>query len=279
MTVRIGIGMRYNKGTDKLPRRDCRPPERDRTRWRCTVSEVYQLPLFAEQPACRSCGEADWGFRKNGKRYCKECNRRRGRRNRQREAYRQYMRDYLKEWHEQNPAKRGEYNRGYRERHPDRVKEDYSRRNATPETRARKAAYDRSERGKQAHADYYEANREPAAKQARERYEANREQKIEQAKEWRKANPEKRRSYNQKRRARALAAGGAFSAHEWLELCEIYGNRCLACGSDEPLTVDHVVPLSCGGHNGIENIQPLCSTCNGRKGTRTIDYRGGSHVG
>jgi 5-methylcytosine-specific restriction endonuclease McrA len=51
------------------------------------------------------------------------------------------------------------------------------------------------------------------------------------------------------------------------------GRRCLRCGSRTSLTVDHVIPLGRGGSNAIDNIQPLCSTCNGIKGCETRDYR------
>jgi 5-methylcytosine-specific restriction endonuclease McrA len=39
------------------------------------------------------------------------------------------------------------------------------------------------------------------------------------------------------------------------------------------LTRDHVVPLKHGGLNTIENIQPLCGSCNSRKHLKHIDYR------
>jgi 5-methylcytosine-specific restriction endonuclease McrA len=34
-----------------------------------------------------------------------------------------------------------------------------------------------------------------------------------------------------------------------------------------------VVPVSAGGANTIDNIQPLCGPCNSAKHTQTIDYR------
>lgn len=49
---------------------------------------------------------------------------------------------------------------------------------------------------------------------------------------------------------------------------------CLCCGSYERLSIDHVIPISKGGMNVIENLQTLCVSCNSKKGNKTIDYRG-----
>jgi 5-methylcytosine-specific restriction endonuclease McrA len=77
-------------------------------------------------------------------------------------------------------------------------------------------------------------------------------------------------------RERALSAGYRgphFTALEWLALVEACGGRCLACGSSEDLTVDHVIPLALGGPTTIANIQPLCAACNNIKGCEVLDYR------
>ena len=66
------------------------------------------------------------------------------------------------------------------------------------------------------------------------------------------------------------------SQTEWLNLCVKFGNKCLCCGkSGIKLTKDHIVPISRGGENGIDNIQPLCQPCNVKKGNDSIDYRTG----
>jgi hypothetical protein len=54
---------------------------------------------------------------------------------------------------------------------------------------------------------------------------------------------------------------------------ELHGNKCLCCGSQENICIDHVVPVYKGGKNEIENFQPLCKSCNSSKGTKIIDYR------
>lgn len=74
-------------------------------------------------------------------------------------------------------------------------------------------------------------------------------------------------------RAKNLGLEGRVTADEWLDLCEKYGEICLCCKKDEPLTLDHVTPLSKGGANTIDNVQPLCLQCNIKKHTDETDYR------
>lgn len=51
------------------------------------------------------------------------------------------------------------------------------------------------------------------------------------------------------------------------------GHRCLACGSDGDLHIDHVVPLAVGGAHAEENFQTLCGPCNMAKAATAVDYR------
>lgn len=45
-------------------------------------------------------------------------------------------------------------------------------------------------------------------------------------------------------------------------LVERDGKECLFCGTDEDLTLEHIVPLSCEGTNHLSNLALLCEDCN-----------------
>lgn len=91
----------------------------------------------------------------------------------------------------------------------------------------------------------------------------------------REKNRDQRRINNIKRKAIRHGCTEHFTADQWESLCQQHNNVCLSCGEKKPLTADHVVPLSLGGSDIIDNIQPLCGSCNSRKRTKTIDYRHG----
>lgn len=46
------------------------------------------------------------------------------------------------------------------------------------------------------------------------------------------------------------------------------GWRCLHCGTDQNLTLDHIHPWSLGGPDTLANLQTLCRSCNSTKGAR-----------
>lgn len=43
------------------------------------------------------------------------------------------------------------------------------------------------------------------------------------------------------------------------------GGRCTACGTDELLQFDHIIPVAMGGASTPENLQLLCAGCNRAK--------------
>jgi 5-methylcytosine-specific restriction endonuclease McrA len=109
-------------------------------------------------------------------------------------------------------------------------------------------------------------------------YDLKREEVMARSKKWAEDNPERVQQAEtnnpRKRRAVRHASRGNFTVEEFKELCERYGNKCLACGDAEAvLEADHVVPLTKGGSDNISNIQPLCGSCNREKFVNIIDYR------
>ena len=163
------------------------------------------------------------------------------------EEKKEYKRIKAQEWRDANPERHRAYQKGYRSDHPEECKARNDKRNAEhPELVAGyKQKYTETHPG---------ANNKSSAN-------------------WRRNHPEEKRALTRQRRAKIRGVGGIITAQEWKTIVEFYGPACLCCGQIKPHTMDHIIPISCGGPHTIDNVQPICLDCNISKGTKTIDYR------
>lgn len=109
-------------------------------------------------------------------------------------------------------------------------------------------------------------------------YARNKETLLSKQKEWRLNNPDYEKSRenhseiirekNRKRRARKKGAGIYLISQK--ELNQMYNLPCSYCGSNDDITIDHVMPLSRGGSHSIGNLVSCCRKCNLSKGSKTI---------
>ena len=108
----------------------------------------------------------------------------------------------------------------------------------------------------------------------------SKETQLRQGRECYQRHIEQRRFYYRQLNCKRRSIKGKHSFQDWLNLKKKYNNTCLICGKKEPeiiLTEDHIIPISKWEEwikkyseikyqcNDIENIQPLCKSCNIKK--------------
>lgn len=92
---------------------------------------------------------------------------------------------------------------------------------------------------------------------------------------WQKNNPGKHRIHKQadnNRRRLAKLQPESYTSAQFMELFKRVGKKCSYCKKSltvMTVTADHIVPLSKGGSNRIDNIAPACMSCNLSKGAST----------
>lgn len=70
-------------------------------------------------------------------------------------------------------------------------------------------------------------------------------------------------------RARKAGAVDTLTLDQWGEILNSTRWRCAWCDSGENIQVEHLIPISRGGGNTMDNVCPLCSFCNFNKGAKT----------
>jgi 5-methylcytosine-specific restriction endonuclease McrA len=207
-----------------------------------------------------------------------------------REALREYMRQYHPAWRAANREAVRQKAREYRATHPDverrrreralpykkqynathkAERRAYDLLNATRERRQLKEWRDKNHAQYLAtEAAYRELNRERFNQLQRERRAANPEKYRAVQRARYAADPVKLRGYRQRRVYREKLGhemAGSHTTYQWTVKLMEFGGCCAHCGTNERIERDHIIPLSRGGSDLIENIQPLCRSCNSRK--------------
>lgn len=121
---------------------------------------------------------------------------------------------------------------------------------------------------------YYGANKSRILQTMATAYAQNPEPKKASVKKWAKENRVAARLQGHNKRARKRNARGTHTIGQFWTVCEHYGWKCVYCGLEltkDTVTEDHVIPLSRGGSNAIDNILPACRPCNSRKNSKTYE--------
>jgi 5-methylcytosine-specific restriction endonuclease McrA len=108
--------------------------------------------------------------------------------------------------------------------------------------------------------EYYHANKAQVATRRLAWQRANKDKTKASRLKWELANPE---SSIRRRISRRAAKRNAFVGQiTKKEIGRLYASRCFYCGSNQKITLDHVIPISRGGSHSIGNLVPACQFCN-----------------
>ena len=71
--------------------------------------------------------------------------------------------------------------------------------------------------------------------------------------------------YTQNRNAKIKKLGNNLSKEQWDKIKNDFDNKCAYCGNENRLTVEHFIPVTENGELSVNNIIPVCQSCNSSK--------------
>lgn len=132
---------------------------------------------------------------------------------------------------------------------------------------SRCAEYKKSESGHLYYQGYYKSE---IGKEVRKRYSQTEKGKETVRRWWMSPSGKAKSARNHSRRRVRKNILATLTVEEWEGIKKQYKHRCVYCGEKKKLTMDHIIPLSKGGHHIKENIVPACLSCNAKKGNKQV---------
>jgi len=132
---------------------------------------------------------------------------------------------------------------------------------------------------------YYEKNKESVNLASKQWYENNIDKAIKARKKWNLNNLQKVRNYGikSKNKRRAKKINNGYEVYTIDQVIKMYGTKCHICkneidfsaprltgkdGWQNGLHIDHLIPISKGGADTLENVRPAHGLCNVKKGAK-----------
>lgn len=149
-----------------------------------------------------------------------------------------------------------------------------SKRNKTEARKVWRENYEmsieRKEVRKEESSRYYNKFKDKILKRNKEYHERNVDERKVYLREWRRNNKDKMAEYYHRRRSLAIKNGNNTLTSKQIK--ELMNNHpyCEYCSVKENLAVEHIVPLSRGGTNSIDNVTVACKLCNSSKSTKLL---------
>lgn len=124
----------------------------------------------------------------------------------------------------------------------------------------------------------YSINQENERLKRKEYYKNNAEKERARERMYKKNNPHIKRESERRRRAKRYQNG--FELYKESQIIELYGTKCYIClgeidfmaprqagagGWEKALHIDHIVALSRGGSDTLDNVRPSHAQCNLKK--------------
>ena len=205
--------------------------------------------------------------------YCKSC------KNKQAAEYYQNNKEKAKEYYQNNKEQINKQRKEYLQNNKEKIN-----------NQQRERYQNNKEKIKEYQKEYKQKNKEKINKQQKEYnkeyYQNNKEQIKESQKEYHQNNPHKTREKDRKRRA--LKRANIHKPYTEDQVLKLYGKDCHICkkpvnllanrspgapGWEQGLHIDHVIPLSKGGPDSLNNVKPAHGLCNLQKNNSLLSSR------